>query len=134
MFRKKTLGSENTTDHDRRKTGAIGESLAIEALEKNGYKILEKNYRSKLGEIDIIAKEGGVLAFVEVKARRTDQFGSPKLAVTLQKQRKVSMVALGYLKETGQISKKARFDVVAIRLLPGKPDVEIIRNAFELAY
>jgi len=114
--------------------GARGESLAVNCLKKNGYKILEQNYCSKLGEIDIIAKDGGVLAFVEVKARRTDQFGGPKLAVTPQKQRKISMVALEYLKQTGQMNEKARFDVVAIRLLPDQQDVEIIKNAFELAY
>ncbi len=134
MFRKKIRGLGKTSNHDRRHTGTLGESLAVEALKKNGYRILEKNYRSGLGEIDIIAQEDGVLAFVEVKARRTDQFGGPKLAITPRKQRKVSMVALGYLKETGQMSKKARFDVVAIRLLPGQPDVEIIKNAFELSY
>ncbi|NVM57581.1 MAG: YraN family protein [Desulfobacterales bacterium] len=121
------------TDH-RRDMGESGESLAVKVLKENGYKILEQNYRSKLGEIDIIARDGGVLAFVEVKARRTDQFGDPKLAVTPQKQRKISMVALGYLKETGQIGERARFDVVAIRLVPGQPYVEIIKNAFELAY
>jgi len=122
-------GNEN-----RRQMGARGESLAVNCLKKNGYKILEQNYCSKLGEIDIIAKDGGVLAFVEVKARRTDQFGGPKLAVTPQKQRKISMVALEYLKQTGQMNEKARFDVVAIRLLPDQQDVEIIKNAFELAY
>ena len=87
-----------------------------------------------MGEIDIIARDGRVLAFIEVKARRTDEFGGPKWAVTSRKQRKISMVALKYLKETQQMGKKARFDVVAIRLLPSDPDVEIIKNAFELAY
>lgn len=134
MFRKRMRRPEKAwTDH-RRDMGESGESLAVKVLKENGYKILEQNYRSKLGEIDIIARDGGVLAFVEVKARRTDQFGDPKLAVTPQKQRKISMVALGYLKETGQIGERARFDVVAIRLVPGQPYVEIIKNAFELAY
>ncbi len=87
-----------------------------------------------MGEIDIIARDGRVLAFIEVKARRTGGFGGPKWAVTPKKQRKISMVALEYLKSTEQIGKKARFDVVAVRLLPGQPDVEIIKNAFDLAY
>jgi putative endonuclease len=120
-------------DH-RSRTGAFGESVAVKVLKKDGYKILEQNHRSRLGEIDIIALEGGTLAFVEVKTRRTDQFGDPKQAVTPKKQRKISMVALEYLKKTGQTDKKARFDVVAIRLSHGQPDVEIIRNAFELAW
>jgi len=119
---------------DRRHTGKRGESLAVRILKQSGYKIVEQNYRSKLGEIDIIAKEAGVLAFVEVKARRTDQFGGPKQAITPRKQRKISMVALEYLKQTGQMGERARFDVVAIHLTPGQPDVEIIKNAFELAY
>jgi len=106
----------------------------VQVLKKSGYKIVEQNYRSKLGEIDIIAKEAGVLAFVEVKARQTNQFGGPKQAITPRKQRKMSMVALEYLKQTGQMAERARFDVVAIHLTPGQPDVEIIKNAFELAY
>ncbi|NVM20544.1 MAG: YraN family protein [Desulfobacterales bacterium] len=132
-FRKRRRPEDVGTDQ-RRHVGEGGESVAVKVLKKNGYKILEQNYRSKLGEIDIIATEGGALAFVEVKARRTDRFGDPKLAVTPNKKRKISMVALEYLKKTGQIDKKARFDVVAVRLLPGQPDVEIIKNAFELAY
>ena len=118
----------------RRHTGESGESIAVKFLKKNGYKIIEQNYRCKLGEIDIIARDDRVLAFIEVKARRTEEFGGPKWAVTSRKQRKISMVALKYLKDTEQMGKKARFDVVAIRLLPGDPDVEIIKNAFELAY
>ena len=134
MFGDRMSQRQESGNDNRRHTGTHGESLAAKVLKKNGYKIIEQNYRSKLGEIDIIARDGGVLAFVEVKARRTDRFGDPKWAVTRQKQRKISMVALDYLKRTGQIEKRARFDVVAIRLLPGQPDVEIIRNAFELAY
>jgi len=134
MFRNRSFRQPDTPGDDRCHTGARGESLAVKALKEKGYRILEKNYRCKLGEIDIIAKDDGVLAFVEVKARRTDRFGDPKLAVTPRKQRKISMVALEYLKKTGQIGERARFDVVAIRLWPGRPDIEIIKNAFELAY
>lgn len=134
MFRRHIQEPEDTVADGRRHTGESGESLAVKFLKKNGYEIIEKNYRCKLGEIDIIARDGRVLAFVEVKARRTGGFGGPKWAVTPRKQRKISMVALKYLKDTEQMGKKARFDVVAIRLLPGNPDVEIIKNAFELAY
>jgi putative endonuclease len=119
---------------ERHQVGEEGESLAVKFLKENGYKIIEQNYRCKLGEIDIIAKDGGVLAFVEVKARRTDRFGVPKWAVTRRKQRKISMVALYYLKETEQMEEKARFDVVAVRFLPHQQNIEIIKNAFELAY
>jgi putative endonuclease len=134
MYRRHIQKPEDTATDERRHTGESGESVAVRFLKKNGYEIIEQNYRCKLGEIDIIARDGRVLAFVEVKARRTGGFGGPKWAVTPRKQRKISMVALKYLKDTEQMGKQARFDVVAIRLLPGNPDVEIIKNAFELAY
>ena len=134
MLRRRIRKPEGPANDGRRRTGESGESIAVKSLKKNGYQIIEQNYRCKLGEIDIIARDGRVLAFIEVKARRTGDFGGPKRAVTPRKQRKISMVALKYLKETEQMEKKARFDVVAIRLLPGDPDVEIIKNAFELAY
>jgi putative endonuclease len=118
----------------RQQFGKESESLAVRYLKKNGYKILEQNYRNKLGEIDIIAKEKGTLVFVEVKARKTHVFGNPKWAVTPKKQRKISMVALYYLKATKQIHVKARFDVIALSLAKDNPQIEIIKNAFELAY
>lgn len=118
----------------RQQFGKESESSAVRHLKKNGYKILEQNYRNPLGEIDIIAKEKGVLVFVEVKARKTPFYGSPKRAVTLKKQRKISMVALYYLKATKQTQAKARFDVVALSLAKDNPRIEIIKNAFELAY
>jgi putative endonuclease len=134
IFRRQSCHKEDRHSDHRHHTGDRGESLAVRALKKSGYKIIEQNYRSKRGEIDIIARDGDVLTFVEVKARQTDLFGDPKQAVTPHKQRKISMVALEYLKQTGQLGERARFDVVAIRLMPGQPHVEIIRNAFELAY
>lgn len=108
--------------------------MAVAALKRAGYQVLELNYRCKLGEIDIVARDSDAIVFVEVKARRSGRFGSPKAAVTATKKRKVSMVALEYLKRHGQIDQKARFDVVAIQLHASRPDIEIIRNAFDLAY
>jgi putative endonuclease len=118
----------------RKKTGEIGEAIAVDFLKKKGYKIIQRNYSCKLGEVDIIARDGSVLSFIEVKARRSDRFGGPKRALTPRKQRKISMVAVDYLKRTNQMDTEARFDVVAIRLLPGEPDIEVIKNAFDLAY
>ena len=118
----------------QQKFGEKGESLAAWYLKKNGYKIIEQNYRTQLGEIDIIAKEKKTIVFVEVKARRSMRFGNPKWAVTPKKQRKISMVALYYLKTTNQINTKARFDVVAITSNQDQPQIEIVKNAFELAY
>lgn len=114
--------------------GKDSESIAVRYLKKNGYKILAQNYRNKIGEIDIIAKDKKTLVFVEVKAARTDSFGNPKWSVTPKKQRKISMVALYYLKATKQNKVKARFDVVAISSSQDNPRIELIKNAFELAY
>ncbi len=114
--------------------GERGESLAVWYLKKNGYKIIEQNYRTKLGEIDIIAKEKKTLVFVEVKSRRSVRFGNPKWAITPKKQRTISMVALSYLKATKQSNAKARFDVIAITSNQDEPQIEIIKNAFELSY
>jgi putative endonuclease len=118
----------------RQRYGEAGEALAARLLRRQGYRILETNYRTPLGEIDLIARERDTIVFVEVKARRSPHFGHPKTAVTALKQRKLSMVALYYLKTTGQSSVKARFDVVAISGGTERPEVEVVRNAFELAY
>jgi putative endonuclease len=114
--------------------GEKSERLAAAYLKLKGYRIIETNYRSSVGEIDIIAWEKGTLVFVEVKARRSSRFGSPKGAVTPAKQRKISMAALDYLKRSGQDDARARFDVVAIDTEMGRPDIEVVKNAFELAY
>ena len=120
--------------NQRQKFGTRGESLAAGYLKKNGYKILEQNYRTPLGEIDIIARDHRTIVFVEVKSRRSTRFGSPKWAVTPQKQRKISMAALYYLKSTGQTAARARFDVVSVLSQHADPEIEIIKNAFQLAY
>ena len=119
---------------NRQKIGQTGESLAAWYLKKNGYKIIEQNYRTPLGEIDIIAQEKKIIVFVEVKSRRSIRFGNPKWAVTPQKQRKISRVALQYLKSTRQMNKSARFDVVAVISNRDEPRIEIVKNAFDLAY
>jgi len=119
---------------DRQSTGKTGETLAAWYLEGCGYRILERNYRNRLGEIDIVAKEQGAIVFVEVKARRSGRYGNPKEAVTRKKQEALSRVALGYLKETGQTESRARFDVVSIRYVGKMPRIEVVKNAFELAY
>jgi len=119
---------------NNRQFGREGESIAVDHLKKNGYKILQQNYRIKLGEIDIIAKDRDSIVFIEVKTRRTTRYGEPKWAITPRKKKKISMVALWYLKETNQSHSRARFDVVAIRTVGATDEIEIIKNAFELAY
>jgi len=112
--------------------GQIGEEAAISFLEKQGYKIVEQNFRNQLGEIDIIANDGDTICFIEVKTRNSDIFGSPFESVTVAKQRKIARVALSYLKVTGKHDEKARFDVIAV-FVEGErcQNVEIIKNAFE---
>jgi len=116
------------------KFGIKAEIFAAKLLRKRGYKIIKQNYRTKFGEIDIIAKEKDTIVFVEVKARSNENFGNPKLGVNKKKQKQISMVALYYLKTTNQSKAKARFDVVSFSLKTDTPKIEIIKNAFELAY
>jgi putative endonuclease len=114
--------------------GQAGESLAVAYLARQGYRILERNYRTLLGEIDVIAQHGQSVVFIEVKTRRSESFASVKYAVTEQKQKKISMVALAYLKSKGQMHRGARFDVVTIVDPMGSPKIDHIPNAFDLAY
>ena len=119
---------------ERISLGSFGEDLARERLQDCGYRILTTNYRCPLGEIDVIARDGDVLVFVEIKTRKNKSPGSVKEAVTVRKQRQISKVALAYMKSQNLWGSKARFDVVAVGLLDGKKEIEIIKNAFELAY
>lgn len=115
--------------------GQLGETLACRYLSRQGYRIVRRNYRTKLGEIDIIAEEHGTLAFVEVKTRRGHWCGHPFEAVTKAKRRQISKAALCYLEETGRHGGAARFDVVAVSFAGGsEAKIELIRNAFDLTY
>ena len=119
---------------ERLSLGKKGEDLAIAQLRVLKYKILERNYKCALGEIDIIAREKDTLVFVEVKTRTTRDFGGPAAAVNERKQRQLSKVALTYLNQKKITEMPARFDVVAVELIPPLPQIEVIRNAFELLY
>jgi len=115
---------------NRRKQGKTGEDLAARYLEKNGLKIIERNYRFERGEIDIIAEEGDELVFVEVKARRSNTYGSPEDAVTEKKQKQIYAVADGYLFERDINNRPIRFDVVAIEFKNGCTEIRHIRDSF----
>jgi putative endonuclease len=108
--------------------------VALRFLKKKGYRIIEKNYVCKMGEMDIIAKEKDTLAFIEVKTRTSTLFGPPQLAVTPSKQMQLSKVALYFLKEKRLEDVKARFDVVAILLGQKKEEIELIKDAFDLRW
>jgi putative endonuclease len=120
--------------NSRQRFGKIGESLAVKKLISSGYSILEKNFRAKPGEVDIIAKDKDSIVFVEVKSRKTKRYGNAKYSITSTKQRKISMAALAYLKQKKMMNKKARFDVVIIHPDKTNHEIELIKNAFELNY
>lgn len=117
---------------DRLSLGKKGEELAIERLRALKYRVLERNFKCPLGEIDIIARDKNMLVFIEVKTRATRDFGGPAAAVHERKQRQLSKVALLYLNQKKLFNIPARFDVVAVELLPPAPRIEVIQNAFEL--
>lgn len=114
--------------------GQTGEAAAVRYLKKKKYKIIELNYKNNLGEIDIIADDQGVITFIEVKTRSSKIYGEPKEAVTKRKQRKISIVALAWLKSKNKIDSKARFDVVSIISNKMSLDIELVKNAFELKF
>lgn len=111
--------------------GQEGEDRAARYLAKQGYRILERNYRTRVGEIDLIVLHQGTVVFVEVKTRTSDAYGAPELAVTPQKQRRMIKAALGYIKHRKFHQVPCRFDVVAISATTEK-EVELIQNAFEM--
>lgn len=86
-----------------------------------------------MGEIDIVAKDGDVIVFVEVESRKSEEFGDPQRAVGLEKQKEISKIYLTYLKEKHLYPCNARFDVVAIKMLPDGSTAELTQNTFELA-
>ena len=114
----------------RKELGDHGEDLAAAALKKQGFKILERNYTTPLGEIDLVALQGKTLVIVEVKTRKSTRFGSPQEAVSAAKQTKLRRLADYYMKDKRLTGSPVRFDVVAILLADTGPQIEIISNAF----
>lgn len=96
------------------KLGERGEALAWNFLRKRGYSILIKNYRVRLGEVDVIARKDGVLVFLEIKTRRDSRFGSPEEAVDWRKRQKLIRVAQTYLQAQGLENQASRFDVLSV--------------------
>ena len=115
----------------RQALGISGENLACAELQRRGYAILERRYRTRLGEIDIIARDGATLVFVEVKARLTDDFGGAAAAVTAWKQRRIARMAMDYLSRRTLGDCPCRFDVVAIDVDAAGPRVIVYPNAFD---
>ena len=110
--------------------GRWGEEEAARYLRRRGMKILERNVRTPVGEIDLIAKQGRDIVFVEVKTRRGELFGAPQEAVGPHKQRQILRAAQWYLGSRGEIRLQPRFDVVAVRAAGGRALIEHIPDAF----
>jgi len=112
--------------------GKTGEDLACRELRRRGYAILARRYRTRVGEIDIVARDGPTVVFVEVKTRTGSAYGEPCEAVGLAKQRKIWLMASDYLLRQGWDDRPCRFDVVAIIMREGSVQrLEVVRGAFE---
>ena len=112
--------------------GKRGEDLACRELERRGYAIIARRFRVRSGELDIIARDGAVLVFVEVKTRSGRRFGKAAEAVTVTKQRRMALLGNEYLLRHRLSDCPCRFDVVSVNVGAGGPDVEIIQNAFDV--
>lgn len=117
----------------RQSLGKLGEDLACAELVRRGYAILARRYRTRCGEIDIVARDGEVTVFVEVKARTGDEFGGGAAAVTSWKQRRVTQMAVDYLARHKLHDRPCRFDVVVVDVAGQSSCVEVYAHAFDAA-
>ena len=115
----------------RQALGKLGEDLAVAELERRGYAILARRYRTRHGEIDIVARDGETTVFVEVKAKETAEFGTAAEAVTVHKQRRVISMAVDYLARNHLTGKPCRFDVVAVDGVGDAAVLTVYRGAFD---
>ena len=118
---------------DTQTPGRLGEEATARLLEQRGWRILARNFRRRFGEIDIVARQGETLVFVEVKTRSSARFGAPAEAVDARKRRRLSKTALDYMMRTHLTGVSARFDVASV-LLDGQGRVariELLENAFD---
>ncbi|OFV91110.1 MAG: YraN family protein [Acidobacteria bacterium RIFCSPLOWO2_12_FULL_65_11] len=114
--------------------GKTGEDLACEELMRRGYAIVARRHRGRGGELDIIARDGQTLVFVEVKARHGRAFGEAAEAVTWLKRRRIQHLALDYVMRHQLTDRPCRFDVVSIQLDAERPVVEVFKNAFDASF
>jgi putative endonuclease len=112
--------------------GKLGEDLACEELRRRGYRIVDRRFRTRCGELDIIARDGSVLVFVEVRARSGGHYGTPFDSVTWQKQHRLSRMAAAYLCQKSLPDVACRFDVVGVTgTAGGTLNIEVVKNAFD---
>lgn len=130
----RVVRSAHRVSHDPRQAlGRSGEDVACQELQRRGYAILERRYRTRLGEIDIVALDGQTTVFVEVKARSGSDFGEGAEAVTPWKQRRIGRMALDYASRHRLHDSPCRFDVVTVDLEGAEPRVEVYQHAFDLS-
>lgn len=120
-----------TVDYRKIIKGRRGEDIAAEHLLANGYRIVERNYRCRQGEIDIIATDKAAIVFIEVKTRSSDRFGLPASAVDHAKQGRMARASMAYMADKGIDDKEARFDVVSVVIEGDGWKAEVIKDAFE---
>ena len=113
----------------RKQTGRQGEAIAERYLADKGYKLIERNWRCQIGELDLIVADDNDLIFVEVRTRQDFRFGTPEESITPAKQARLIELAETYLQETAAAHRSWRIDVVAVRLGPGLPQINHIINA-----
>lgn len=116
----------------RQELGKRGEDLACAELEKLGYVVLDRRFRTRRGELDIVARDGTVLVFVEVRARSGSRYGTPFESVTWQKRQRLSQMAASYLSIRRVAGVACRFDVVSIVEEDGTHTIELVKGAFEM--
>jgi putative endonuclease len=116
----------------RHTLGKFGEDIACAELERLGYAILARRYRTRYGEIDIIARDGGTTVFVEVKTRDGDAYGSGAESVAPWKQQRLARMAIDYASRHGLLDTPCRLDVVQVDVGPGVPRIEVYQNAFDV--
>lgn len=115
---------------DRRRTGVSGEDLVTTAYRRRGYRVLARNWRCRLGELDLVVERPGVLVFCEVKSRRAGPFGGGYEAVTWRKRAKLRTLAEAFLQRSGRRPGAIRFDVASVAIGDGGSDVEVFEDAF----
>jgi putative endonuclease len=117
---------------NRQDRGKSGEDLAWDHLRRAGYTLIERNARSRLGEIDLVVERQGTVVFVEVRSRTGTRFGTPFESVDSRKQRRLGRLATAYLSRSRLQDRRARFDVIAVEWQDGAPKLDHLENAFDL--
>jgi len=116
---------------ERKKFGDFGESLAAEFLERKGYKIIERNFRRRFGEIDLIAKKDGKIIFIEVKSRKNRKYGTPEEAITIWKKQRLRNAAFAFLQSHNHHDADFGIDGVFIEAFDGKYVIRHLENIVE---